>query len=274
MKLNCLLPLLAGFGLLLCANLVSAHADFSSKLDMLNHKIEHNSKDQRLYILRGRTYSDKSKYALAMVDFRKAEKLGDPVNVAFALGVLHYRANEFPRARRYFDAYLKAFPNHPASVEYRARLLRDAGDYRASLADFERYFELRKNPDPGYYISAAQMLLALPDKGLPAAIDILDQGIEKLGLNPQLQYFAVELEQRRKNYDQAIARMQTMKSMLGESPKWKTDLGKIEQLAGKQSAAQALFSEAKAQLLTLRKTPARIALLAELELLLAHPARK
>lgn len=274
MKKNRILALIVNGCFLLFSALPQAHPGFSSKLEMLNHQIEHSPKDQNLYILRGRTYSDKGKYSPAMVDFRKAETLGNPVNVAFALGVLHYRAKEFPYAQQYFDSYLKTFPNHPASLEYRARLLRDAGNYRASLADFELFFKVRKNPDPGYYISAAQMLSALPDKGIPAAIAMLDQGIERLGLNPQLQYFAVELEQRNKNYEQAIARMLSLQDMLGNSPKWKADLGKIKQQAGDQAAARVLFVDAKEQLITLRKTPARIELLAELELLLTLPGKK
>lgn len=273
MTIKILLPLVAGMMILLSANALNAHPGFSSKLKMLNHEIEHTPNDQNLYMLRGRTYSDKGKYQQAMKDFHKAEALGDPVNVAFSLGVLHYRAKEFDQSKQQFDRYLKANPDHPESLEYRARMLRDAGDYKASLADFERFFELRKNPNPGYYISAAQMLLALPDDGIPAAITMLDKGIEQLGLNPQLQYFAVELERRSNNYEQAIERMLSLQTMLGNSPKWKADLGKIKQQAGDKTAARTLFVDAKEQLITLRKTPVRIALLAELELLLA-PANK
>lgn len=274
MKTVRLSSLLSSLTILCLSGVLYAHPGFTSKLEMLNHELEEAPNDQSLYILRGRTYSDKGKYTLAMNDFRQAEKLGKPVNVAFALGILHYRAKEFPLARSQFDRYLKVYPNHPESLEYRARLLRDAGDYKASLADFDRFFALRKNPNPGYYISAAKMLVKLPDKGIPAALEMLDQGIERLGLNPQMQYYAVELEQQRKTYKLAITRMKTLEAMLGESPKWKADLGRLKQKAGYQTQALELYVDARDQLVALRKTPARVDLLSELNLLIDDSNKK
>ena len=68
--------------------------------------------------------------------------------VSFDLGVLHYRMAQFDSARLYFDTFLVRFPNHSACLEYRARLLRDSGDFDGAIADFRRMFERIKRPIP------------------------------------------------------------------------------------------------------------------------------
>lgn len=247
----CLLPVTA----------VLAHPGAHDKLVYFNQRLKQQPADQQLYILRGSTYSNDGQFDNALADFHKAETLGDPVAVAFELGVLHYRTAKFDAARAYFDTWLQRSPRHKPALEYRARLLRDAGDYTSSLADYKALFALQQRSDPGNYIAAAKMLAELDDKGLQAAIGMLDQGMQQLGLAPQLQRYAIKLELQRQHTTNAIARLNSLEPMLGKSPDWKTAMGELLLLAGKKTAARKLFDAATKQLATLRKTPARLQLL-------------
>jgi len=187
----------------------------------------------------------------------RAAELGDPVLVSFDLGVLHYRMGDFAAARRYFDAWLQRFPNHAACLEYRARLLRDAGDHDGAIADFRRVFALQSRPNPGDYISVAEMFESRGDAGVAEALEVLDQGIAKLGVTPQIQRKAVALELRRKQPGRAIERMRALEPMLGESPDWKVEMGELMLAAGRREEAQIYFRRAADQLGGLRPTPAR-----------------
>lgn len=259
------LPLLLGLSFLLAATNVLPHPGAHDKLVYINKQLELKPQDQQLYIHRGSTYSNDGQFDNALADFRKAETLGNPLAVAFELGVLHYRQAKFDAARSYFDAWLQRSPKHAPALEYRARLLRDAGDFKASLADYKVLFALQKRSDPGNYISAAKMLAELDDEGLASAIDMLDQGMQQLGLAPQLQRYAIELELQRKQTAKAIARLGSLQPMLGKSPDWKTDMGELLLLAGKKAEARELFNAATNQLATLRKTPARQQLLEKIQ---------
>lgn len=244
-----------------------AHPGASAAIDHFNHQIEHNPQDQALHIQRGIAYSSDGQYDKALADLERAKRLGNPLAVKFDLGVLHYRRGELKTAKVYFDEYLAAFPNHSACLEYRARLLRDMGDRDGAVKDFLRVFELQKNPNPGHYISVADMLEASGDGGHERALAALDSGIEKLGLAPQLQQYAIRLELARNRTDLAIQRQQTLEPALGKSPDWKVEMAELLLQNNQQDLARTLLKEASIQLDTLRKTPARQALRERIALL-------
>lgn len=251
------LPLALGLMLLSAHQGLRAHPGVEQALRYFDQLIEQSPREQALYVQRGIVYSNDGQYEQARADFTRAAELGDPVLVSFDLGVLHYRMGDFAASRRYFDAWLQRFPDHAACLEYRARLLRDAGDHDGAIADFRRVFALQPRPNPGDYISVAEMLESRGDAGVAEALDVLDQGNAKLGVTPQIQRKAVALELRRKQPERAIERMRALEPMLGESPDWKVEMGELMLAAGRREEAQACFRKALDQLGSLRLTPAR-----------------
>jgi len=183
----------------------SAHPGASATIEHYSHEIEDDPKNQRLYILRGIAYSNDALYDEALADLKQAEKLGDPVLASCDLGVLHYRKGELDAALGYFDRYLERYPARGRGycLEYRARARRDSGDHAGSIRDFRRVIELEPRPNPGHYISVATMLTESGESGIDEALAILDAGIAKLGLNPQLQHHAIELELTSQRPDRA-----------------------------------------------------------------------
>lgn len=256
-----LVALLSGPGLL------SAHPGADAALAYFTRQILARPGEQSLYIERGITYSNDGQYPQARADFERAEQLGKPVVVAFDFGVLHYRMGDFEAARRSFDEFLRQFPNHAPCLEYRARLSRDAGDYAAAVADFKRVFELVERPNPGHYISVAEMLRSGGPAGIDEALVILDEGNRKLGITPQLQRYAIELELARMQPAKAVERLRALEPMLGESPDWKVDMAELLLQMGQTEQAVALLDTASLQLDGLRKTPARMVLRDRIELL-------
>jgi tetratricopeptide (TPR) repeat protein len=237
-----------------------AHPGAHASIAHYSQMIEQQPDNYGLYIQRGIAYSNDGQYPAALADLNLAAERGDPVLVSFDLGVLHYRMGEFEAARKYFDAYLRKFPDHAPCLEYRARLLRDQGAYEASVADFKRVFALLERPNPGHYVSVAEMISSPGETGIAPALDILDSGNAKLGLTPQLQQYAIQLELRRKRPDLAVERMHALEPMLGNSPEWKVEMAELYIQTGQTEQASSLLNGAARQLESLRKTPARIEL--------------
>jgi len=144
-------------------------------------------------------------------------------------------------------------------IEYRARCKRDAGNYAGAVSDLNRYFELHENPHPGNYISAATMLdeMGKTDE----ALKVLDAGLDKIGLTPQLQRYAIKLELENHQPENAITRQETLRKPLKENPQWKLEMAELLLLVNRPAEAETLLTEAKAELSELRPTPARLALL-------------
>ena len=249
-----------------------ARAAARESLEHFSRQIAADPRDQSLYIARGNVYSIEGLYSQALADFQRAAELGDPISIGFDFGVLFYRMGEFDTARRYLDGFLGRFPNHARALEYRARLLRDTGEYPAAVADFKRLFELQEHPNPGHYISAAKMLQSTGTDGIDQALVILDQGNSKLGITPQLQHYAIQLELRRKRPEKAVERMRELEPMLGGSPDWKVGMGELMLQIGQPEQAEALLDAASLQLDTLRKTPARLELREKINLMRATVA--
>ena len=234
-----------------------AHPGAHEALEHFGKQIQINPLQQSLYIQRGIVYSNDGQYQQAQLDFERAAKLGDSVLVSFDFGVLYYRMADFGRAKKYFDQFLVRFPDHAACLEYRARSSRDSGDFNSAIADFRRVFKLQENPNPGHYISAAQMLRTMPPDGTEQALAILDQANEKLGMTPQIQKYAITLELQKKRPEKAIERMLALEPILGAGPEWKVGLAELLLVTGKEREANELLDTASLQLDNLRRTPAR-----------------
>jgi tetratricopeptide (TPR) repeat protein len=237
-----------------------AHPGVEDRIHLLSEDIQAAPQSQYLYIQRGLAYSNNNQPEKALVDIIAAENFGEPIEAAFAHGILLYRGENFRVAREYFDSYLHAYPNHLATLGYRARLLRDAGEHAAALADFQTIFELNPMPDPGLYISAAQMMVALPDYGIEGALTLLDERMKQVGMISPLQRFAIALEVDRQNYKGAIIRQDKLDVALHSSAQWQVEMAQLQLMAGHKAQAGLYLDKANALLATLRPTGARVEL--------------
>ena len=238
--------------------LAHAHPGQQDQLARATRSIAQHPDTQALYIQRGMIYSTAGEFEEATADYTRAEQLGPAVLVAFDRGVLYYRMGDFGRATYYLDQYLEQFPSSAVAFEYRARTARGAGNYQRALADLNSYFELQDNPNPGHYISAAEMLREMGR--IEQALTVLDQGLDKLGTIPQLQRHAIGLELARQQTESAITRLETLRVPLNENPGWKLQMAELLILANRRSEADAFLLQAEAELAELRPTPARLEL--------------
>ena len=139
-------------------------------------------------------------------------------------------------------------------------MLRDAGENAAALADFQQIFALKPTPDPGHYISAARIMVVLPEYGFDGAIALLDKRMEQVGVLSSLQRYAIELETDRQRYDAAIARMATLDKALRATPQWQVEVAQLHMQAGQPEQARGLLEQADRRLQELRSNTARVEL--------------
>jgi predicted Zn-dependent protease len=234
-----------------------AHPAEFERIEILTQRIESQPLNPSLYIDRAASRSHDGEYALAMKDLEKAAELGGPLSAAYELGLLHIRMGDRDKARIQFDQFIEHFPNHARARERRARLLAEIGETDAAATDYERVFAVTARPNPGSYLSAAKMFAPKTGGDLTLALAMLDRGIQRLGVIPQLQQYAIELEVRRGEDDRAIERLEALKSALGEGPEWNIQMAELLIRTEKISQAQRHLSTAKNALRDLRQTPAR-----------------
>jgi predicted Zn-dependent protease len=269
-----LLPGILWFALLVSSiENLRAHDDVADHLRLLDQAIERTPNKQSLYIERGALYSSEAgMHERALQDFRRAEQLGPPVAVAYQLGMLFFRTGDFAKARSYFDRYLEQFPGFAPAYEYRAKAAYRMGDKAKSMADYDAFFRLQKHINPGSYIDAAGIHASSnEERDIEAALSLLDQGMNRLGLNPELQRYAIRLELQRSQPDKAIQRLLGLKTLLKESPAWQVDMAELLIETGRSAQAAAYLDAAEARLAKLRSTPARSDLAKKIRTLKRQP---
>jgi len=250
---------------------VLAHPGAEDQLHHLNQQITQHPNQQKLFIKRGALLSRLGQYNKAQADFARAQSLGTPERVMFELGVHYYRTQQLVQAKSSFDRSLQHFPNYLPALEYRAKVHRDTGNYASALQDFTAFLALSPYSNPGQFLSVAKMIIQ-EESNIEAALLIIDQGMERLGVTPQLQNYAISLELKANRTDAAIERHQLLAPSARVSPGWQLTMARLLISAKRSEEAKAHIEQAKIQLVTLKKTPANQALeqqIQQLELMIA-----
>ncbi len=99
--------------------------------------------------------------------------------------------------------------------------------------------------------------MATDDNGVEDALTLIDAGLLRLGLIPQLQVCAVNLESRLGRTELALSRLFSLRDLLNNSPQWKADMARLYKLNGDTDVALDYYLQAQLQLSGLRPTLAR-----------------
>lgn len=105
----------------------------------------------------------------------------------------------------------------------RARLFVSLKKHAAAHEDYSHAIaqsEHGGSSSPDYYLERARALAAAGAPHIATALRGLDAGIEKLGPLVTLQLYAVELESQKKQYDRALARLDTVASQSPRQEQW------------------------------------------------------
>mgnify|MGYP006087507645 FL=1 len=257
MRSPSLLIAVCALSVLISSRTVQAHAGDHRSIAELDNIIRENLVDQSLLVARGALYSRSGQWEKAERDLSRAETIGKKHDVAFEFGQFYYRLGEYEKALQYIDAYIGVYPTRPAAFLLRARAASEAEQFGIASESYQTYFSLSANPQPGEYLAAARLLGSTNPDGINSALALLDRGISKLGLNPQLQRYAMLLELRRDDTKSALSRWYSLKNQLGGTPEWGVTLARLLILADRVADARLAVQAAKARLTTLRQTPAR-----------------
>ncbi|MCB1687489.1 MAG: hypothetical protein KDI33_03350 [Halioglobus sp.] len=239
-----------------------ADAGVSQRILVLTQQVDRDPGNPAPRLQRALAYMENNQPELAMADVRLAESLGDPVEAAYIHGVLLYQQRDYNAARPYFDRYLQAYPEQWTALSYRARLLRDIGEKRLALMDYEALIRLNDALDPGYYVAAARLMAELPGRGVDDALSLLDERIAQRGPISSLQRYAIDLEKQRGDYKAAIARMALLDEKLRATPQWQLEIAELLLLAGRGDEALAYLDVAQEQIESARMTVVNRQLLA------------
>ncbi len=211
---------------------VCAHGAYHEELQRVNEQLEASPNDGGLWYQRGWISFLHGDWQLSLTDLERAERLAPgryPFD--FVRGQALAAGQQFEAAKTVLDDFIKANPNHGPATAMRARVLEKMGLHEASLADFRAALHKKPEPEPDLYQEAAEALAAreLDDQ----AVQVLQNGIERLGNIPSLVLKALDMEIRTHRFDAALLRVDAMQKAAPRPEPWMAKRASLLAQAGR-----------------------------------------
>jgi len=244
--------------LALCSVQVMAHGPGMEKMDKISALLAEQGDQGFLYAERGHVFMDNQQWQEAMDDFNKAVQL-DPGYVEYDLdrARLAYSAGNYLRALDFIDLFLLRHVNATEALLIRARSYRELGQYQLAVISYEMALTTLSIADgkasPEWYIEFAETLLLIGE--INKALQILQQGIGRLGTIGVFQIMAADLEVSLGRYDAALNRIDQLLIQSQRKDLWLARRADILFQAGRHEEAEESYREAWA---ALRQLPQRL----------------
>ncbi len=245
-----------------------AHGDVHGQIVEMSQRIEKDRKNPELYLSRAELYRTHQEWDAANADYDRAFALKPLDVIDFARGRMFLEANWLLSAKITLDRFLSRQSNHVEALVTRARTLTKLEMRLEGTKDYTRAISLCTEQRPELYYERAQSLAGGGNTYAKEAVRGLDEGIKKLGPLVTLELCAVDIEVKNKQYDAALARLDTMASKSPRKETWLARRGDILVQAGKNDEARKAFQGALDAMETLpparRNVPAMLELQARL----------
>jgi len=255
-----------------CSATALAHGPGEERIEEISALLAEQGDQGFLYADRGRVYMDNQHWQEAMEDFNKAALL-DPGYVEYDLdrARLAYSAGDYFRALDFINLYLLRHETATEALLIHARSYRELGQYRLAVISYEKALASRSiagaRASPEWYVEFAETLILTGEKD--RALQILQQGIERLGTIGVFQVMAVDLEVSLGRYDAALKRIDQLLNQSQRKDLWLARRADILFRAGRREEAEKSYRQAWAALQQLpqrlQNVPASKKLAADLE---------
>lgn len=223
--------------------LTLAHPGIHEQVDVLNEQLKKQPTYQ-MYAQRAHLNFEGGHMDLALKDLNTASEMGPKEPLSFEYGNIALVKGEYAKALKYFNQFIQFNNKYPEVYQARAKALQKMGRTQEAIQDIRHSFQLQPAPHPGLYIEAANLIYSKKSGHLQPAIDLLDEGIARLGVQGQLQERAIDLLLESKRPALAAERMLQLGNERNHNVFWRSDYAALLLKTGRQSDAQNEFTRA------------------------------
>lgn len=212
-----------------CVTLHSmARHDPAFHLAELSAQIMDQPQNPVLFFERGEIHRARREYEKALADYKVAEKLDpDMFVIDLARGRTLYEYGRSEDSLPALDRFLACLPNDGEANLICAQVLTSLGFHWEADEKFAKAMTLLERRLPDHYLEWAQCRERFGAGGIPAALDILNQGIDEFGPIVSLQLPALELELKIGRTDEALHRVDQLIAISHRKEIWLFRKGQI-----------------------------------------------
>jgi len=245
---------LCALGMSSAVGLALAHPGIHEQVDVLNEQLKTQATYQ-LYAQRAHLYFEGGHIDLALKDLNTASKMGPKEPLLFEYGNIYFVKAEYAKALKYFNQFIKFNNKYPEVYQARAKTLQKLGRTQEAIQDIKHSFQLQQTPHPGLYIEAANLIYANRTSQLQPAVDLLDEGIARSGVQGQLQEKVIELLLENNKPALAAERMLLLGKERNYNVFWRSDYALLLVKTGRSSDAQNEFKRALRETMGIDSAP-------------------
>lgn len=222
------------------------HGDDQVLIDALTDELA-KAPDADLFIRRGELYRHHQEWAKAAADFESAAKLEPKLTIVdFFRARLLLEAGEPQKAQPFVERYVQHTPDEAEGWFLRGDIRAALGDHEAGALDYVEGLRKTPRPRPEHYLRRAKFLALAPKPDPARILAALDEGIQRVGPVISLVEYAIELEVARKNYSDALARIDDAMQHAPRRETWLVRKGDLLVKAGRTNEAVAAYRAALA----------------------------
>jgi tetratricopeptide (TPR) repeat protein len=153
-------------------------------------------------------------------------------------GFAFYEKGDAAKALKYFNQFINFNDKFGEAYQARAKAHQNLGQTADAIQDLKRSFQLQQFPHPGLFIEASNLIYSNKTSNLLTALDLLDEGIKRLGVQGQLQEHAIKLLLENNRSAFAAERMLLLGSERNHNVFWRFDYAQLLVKTGRKSDAQ------------------------------------
>ena len=232
-------------GMLGCC-LAFAHGDLHERITALAAQITAAPSAAPLYLQRAELSRQHADWQAALADCDKAQLLDPATDGALLRGRILLESGRPLDALLVLDGYVGRHPQHTQAWACRARTLAMLGRHAEAIAGFREALQRSPQPEPDLYVECAAALTA--QGNAKAAVQVLDEGLAKLGAIPSLALRAIDIDLAMQNFEAALVRVELIRQHAPRPEPWMAKRASVLAQAGRLQDSHAAWQALVAHL--------------------------
>ncbi|WNO08436.1 tetratricopeptide repeat protein [Teredinibacter sp. KSP-S5-2] len=225
------------------SSIAFSHGDGNAKIHQLDHQIEHNPNNVKLYEKRAKLLILNENWNKALQDLKKIEKLNpENTDVYLSRAEIYYAQNKYNKSLKSINRYLTSHPDNVPGRLVRARVYTSIQQINEAETDYRFVLTNAQRTLPTWYTEFAEALHSHNKN--EQAIQILEQGMATLGDLNVFALTAAEIEFNSGQVNAALTRIDTVLNKADRKDIWLALRGDFLLKANRKDEAKAAYTAA------------------------------